>query len=310
MEVLPVPLPPRRARQRQALHHIRQVFFIAEPDFFRMDGCFVGVGILRLFRQRPKFVPYGETFQPVLPLPDSDRAGGVIFFGCRPDAHGGGHSQKHPVTGVPQRRAHLRRRSHAQQFSPVHHGSSGGQGKGVLQPVFRQDNGSPQLPVDSAQHSQKIRGGDGVQLAGGFVQDKDGGLHCHDGGQVEQLLLSAGQLGHVLIKPCLDTEKGRHLRHPAADGGRVVPQAFQPKSQLVPHLVCDDLVLRGLLDEADPPRLLPLVQLVQRPALKENLSGPPAVRGHDGLELPQQSRLAAPGGAAEDQELSPLYRQG
>ena len=45
-------------------------------------------------------------------------------------------------------------------------------GQGLLQPVLGQQDGGAQLPVDLSQRGQKIRGGDGVQLAGGLVQNQ------------------------------------------------------------------------------------------------------------------------------------------
>ena len=130
--------------------------------------------------------------------------------------------------------------------------------------MFRQQNGGAQLTVDLPQHRQKVRRGDGVKLAGGLVQDQHVRLHGHDGGQIQKLLLAAGQFGDILIKPPLDAEKRRHLRHAAADGGGVLPQALQPEGQLVPHLVGDDLVLRGLLDKADAGGLGALIHVLQR----------------------------------------------
>ena len=63
--------------------------------------------------------------------------------------------------------------------------------------------------------------------------------------------MPAGELRDVLVVPGLNPEEGRHLRHAAADGGRVVAERFQSKRQLVPDLVRHHLVLRVLLDKAD-----------------------------------------------------------
>ena len=182
---------------------------------------------------------------------------------------------------------------------PVHHRYCGRQRERLLQPVLGEEDGGAQLPVDLPQRGQKVTCGNGVQLAGGFVQDEDGGLHGHNGGQIQKLLLSAGELRDVFIKPGLDAEEGGHLRHPAADGGRVVPQALQPKGQLVPHLVGDHLVFRALLDKADALALRPLVQFPQQLALKED--GPAALPvGRQGpLQLPQEGALPAARWAAE-----------
>ena len=175
--------------------------------------------------------------------------------------------------------------------------------------MLRQHHGGAQLPVDLSQHRQKIRGGDGVQLAGGLVQNQHVRLHGHDGGQVQQLLLASGQLGNVPVKPVLDAEECRHLRHPAADGGGVHPQALQPEGQLVPDLVGDDLVFRRLLDKADAGRQRPLVHPVQRRIPEQNTALPGPVRGQGGLQLPQQRGLAAARGTAQHQERTLRHRQ-
>ena len=206
--------------------------------------------------------------------------------------------------------AHLLGGAGAQEPAPVHHRHGGGQGKGFFQPVLRQHHGSAQLPVDLPQHRQEVRGGDGVQLAGRLVQDQHVRLHGHHRGQVQQLLLSAGQLRHVPVKPVLDAEEGRHLRHPAADGGGVRPQALQPEGQLVPHLVGDDLVFRRLLDKADAGRLGPLVHLVQGGVPEQDAPLPDPVGSQGGLQLPQQGGLAAARRAAQHQKGPLRHRQG
>ena len=175
--------------------------------------------------------------------------------------------------------------------------------------MLRQQDGGAQLTVDLAQHRQKVRRGDGVKLAGGLVQDQHVRLHGHDGCQIQKLLLAAGQLRHVLMKPPLDAEKRRHLRHAAADGGGVLAQALQPESQLVPHLVSDDLVFRRLLHKADAGGLCPRVHVLQRRIPEQDAARPDAVRGQRRLQLPQQRGLAAAGGAAQHHERALRHRQ-
>ena len=208
------------------------------------------------------------------------------------------------MSALPQLLAHLLGGSGTEERSPVHHRHCGRQRKCLLQPVLGKEDGGAQLPVDLPQRGQKVAGGNGVQLAGGLVQDEDGGLHGHNGGQIQKLLLPSGELRDVFIKPGLDAEEGGHLRHPAADGGRVVPQALQPKGQLVPHLVGDHLVFRALLDEADALALRPLVQFLQRFALKENGSAALPVGRQSPLQLPQEGALPAARGAAEHHEFA------
>ena len=168
--------------------------------------------------------------------------------------------------------------------------------------MLRQQDGGAQLAVDLAQHRQKVRRGDGIKLAGGLVQDQHVRLHGHDGRQIQQLLLTTGQLGDVFIEPPFDAEKRRHLRHTAADGGGVLSQTFQSEGQLVPHLVGDDLILRRLLHKADAGGLGALVHVLQWCIPEQDAARPDAVRGQRGLQLPQQRGLSAAGRAAQHHE--------
>ena len=90
--------------------------------------------------------------------------------------------------------AHLLRRTVAQQSAVVHQQNPAAQGEDLLQPVLRDEDRRPQFPVDPAQGREKVRRGDGVKLARRLVQDQHRGVHRHDRRQVQQLLLSAGQL--------------------------------------------------------------------------------------------------------------------
>ena len=263
-------------RQVKPFHHVGTVLLIAEPGAGYGDHRLT-FGVHRLRRQGLQGLPRGKVLQKVPTLPHGDGAGRVRRH-RRPDPHGGGHGQKHPVSHGLQMAAGLCRRTGTQQPPLVHHRHNGGKGEGLLQPVLRQQNGGAQLPVDLAQHRQKVRRGDGVQLAGRLVQDQHVRLHGHDGGQIQQLLLPAGKLGHILVKPLLNTEKRRHLRHTAANGGGILSQTFQPEGQLVPHLIGDDLVLRGLLHKADAGSLGARIHLLQRRAAKQDAAGAHTVR--------------------------------
>ena len=169
--------------------------------------------------------------------------------------------------------------------------------------MLRQQDRGAQFPIYFSDGGQEIRGGDGVQLAGGLVQDQDGGLHGHDGGQVQELLLAPGKLCDILIEPSLYSEEGGHFRHPAADGGGIISQAFQAEGQLVPDFIRDDLILRTLLHEADAGALVPVTDFFQRRPLKQNLAAQVSGRSQYGLELPQQGRFPAAGRPAEGNEL-------
>ena len=206
------------------------------------------------------------------------------------------------MPALPQGLAHILGRAVGDEPSSVQHQHPVCQGQDLLQPVLGDKHRGAQLPVDAAHGGKKFRGGDGVELSGGLVQQQHRGLHHHHRRQIEQLLLPAGQAGNILIKPILNAEKGGHFRHTAADGGGVQPQTFQPEGQLVPHLVGDDLIVGILQNEADALALLPLGERSKRPSLEYDLALPGAVRGQNGLELPQKRGLAAAGGTAEGDE--------
>ena len=114
------------------------------------------------------------------------------------------------------------------------------------------DDRGTQFPVDLLHRIQEIRCGDGIQLAGRLIQNQYTRLHSHDGCQIQQLLLAAGQFIHILVEPSLDAEVTGHFCHPQTDGFLICPQAFQSKGQFMPDLVCDDLVIRILHHVANP----------------------------------------------------------
>ena len=286
----------------QSPHHVLRLTVVPEPQTLAGKHRLPG-GIGRLRRQRAQRMRPAPVRQEVPPLPHGDGAGRVRVHRC-PDAHGGGHGQKHVVSLPAQSTAHLLRRTGAQQPPAVQHGGVGGQRQRLLQPVLRQQHGNAQLPVQPPHRLQKVGGGDGIQLAGGLVQYQQPRLHHHHGGQRQQLLLSAGQLVHPPVEPVLYAEEGRHLRHPAADGGCVIAQALQPEGQLVPHLVGDGLLLRGLQHEADIRRLAAGRQLLQRLPIEPHAALHRPVGAQGRLQLPQEGGLAAAGGAAQHPEFA------
>ena len=283
-------------------HHIRLLRRVAEPQSLRRQHR-AAAGMLLRRGQRAQGVRRLPAAQEIPSLPDGD-GGGLIAADGGPDPHGGGHGQKHAVAPAAKLAAYLRGGAGTQQASAVQHGGVGGKGQRILQPVLRQENGGAQLAVDAAQRLQKVGGGDGIQLAGGLVQYQHLGLHHHDGGKAQQLLLAAGQLIHGLVEPALDAEKRRHLRHAAADGGGIAAHALQSEGQLVPDLVRHHLMLRRLEDEADVRRLLAQGDIPQGHALKPNLPLGDAMGCENGLELTQQRGFAAAGGAAQHPEFA------
>ena len=177
----------------------------------------------------------------------------------------------------------------------------------ILQPVFGKQNSRSDVPVDLPHRLQKIRGGNRIQLAGRLVQNQQPRVHGHDRGQVQQLLLPAGELRHIAHKPVLDSEIGRHLRHPQTDGRRVAPQAFQPEGKLMPDLVRHNLVVRILQDVADLRALRAVGNLIQRHAAVAYRAAALPVRGKNALALPEQRALSASAFSAEHHKAAFLY---
>ena len=78
----------------------------------------------------------------------------------------------------------------------------------------------------------------------------------------------------------------------------------------MPYLIGDHLVLRRLEHKADFFALGPLVQLLQRRALKQDLPLPAAVGGQDAFQLPQEGGFAAARRTAQNQKLPAPDREG
>ena len=144
----------------EAPDDIRALFLVFEPHVLRRQHHLAaGRDLLR--RQGPGGVIREPLRQEGSALPHRHRAGGIALH-RGPDPHGGGHGQKHPVPLLPQQAAHLRRCAGTQQPSTVHHRRMGRQWQGLFQPMLRQKDGGPQLPVDAAQRLEEVRGGNGV----------------------------------------------------------------------------------------------------------------------------------------------------
>ena len=222
--------------------------------------------------------------QEIAALADGDGAGRVAVH-PGPDTDGGGHGQEHIVAAAPQGTAHRLRRAGTEEMAAVQHGSVGGQGQRLLETVLRQEDGDAQLAVQAAHSLQKVGGGNGVQLAGGLIQNQQTGLEHHDRGQGQQLLLAAGELVHFPMEPVLDAEEGGHLRHAATDGERVAAKALQSEGQLMPNLVGDGLLLRRLEDEADISGLPMGRQVIQRLTVEEDTALGRTVGAQGGLQL-------------------------
>ena len=77
----------------------------------------------------------------------------------------------------------------------------------------------------------------------------------------------------------------------------------------MPYEICDDLIIRVLLYEADLRRSGQLRQLGKRRVLIKGLAGPCPHRHQTGLGMAQQRGLAAAGGAAQHHILALMYLQ-
>ena len=187
------------------LYHVRGLRLIAEPQALRRQHrAAAPVRLLR--RQGQQRVICPPAVQEVPSLPDGDGRG-IVACHRGPDPHGGGHGEEHLMPPAAQSASHLGGAAGTQQPPAVQNGGMGGKGQRLLQPVLRQEDSGTQLPVDASQRLQKVGGGDGIQLAGGLVQDQHLGLHDHDGRQTQKLLLAAGKLLHRLVEPVLNAEK-------------------------------------------------------------------------------------------------------
>ena len=127
--------------------------------------------------------------------------------------------------------------------------------------------------------------------------------------QIQQLILTAGELAHVALEPVRDAEVAGHLRDPAADDALRQTQVLQPEGQLVPDLVGDDLLLGALHHVAD---------LAGRYALRQLLLGDAvvihaALHAADGCKLPLQQAhqrgFARAGGADQREKIAGLHAE-
>ena len=188
----------------------------------------------------------------------------------------------------------------------IHDDNAIGDGENIFKAMLGHNYGGTQLTVYLTDGGDKVGSGNGVQLAGRLIKDQHRGLHSHNGGQIQQLLLSARKLGNILIEPRLNAEKAGHFSNAASDSGAIVAKALKAESQLVPHLIGNYLIFGALLDKADTRALLTLVNAVQRTSLEENFARAHSVGCKDGFKLAEQGGLAAAGWAAEGNELSGL----
>ena len=145
----------------------------------------------------------------------------------------------------------LPRRSIGDKPSVFQHKQLIAQGNDFLQTMLDDYDGQPHIPVQLVNSGDKLGGGDGIQLGGGFVQNKHPWLHHHNGGQVQKLLLSAGKARYRLIKPGFHVKIGGHFRNAAGNLRLGQAHVLQAEGQLMPDLIGNDLLLGPLHYVAD-----------------------------------------------------------
>ncbi len=322
--------------QGEVADHIPALLLIAEPDVLHLYGQFFFGRPPDLLPQRDLFLfflsrlylPQGmgvletlgglaahELGDPAPPFADGEGPAAAALLtlpaprAVHPgvDLHGDGHGEEHPVASLLQLLSDRPRRALDRHLPGVHDEHLVRPGDHVLETVLREQHRGPDVPVDLLDRLQEIRGGDGIQLGGGLIQQQQLRVHGHDGRQVQELLLPSGQIRHIPIEPLVDAEVAGHLRHPQPDGGLVVPQALQAEGQLMPDLIRHDLIFRILQHIADLGALRPVIHSLKRRALIIDLPGALAVGSQHTLHLAHQGALAAAALAAQHIEGPLLY---
>ena len=172
--------------------------------------------------------------------------------------------------------------------------------------MFGNNDGCTQFHVDFPDGIQKVGSSNGVQLTGRLVQNQDFRLHRHDRSQIQQLLLTPGEIGYISVKPILNSKIASHFRNTGTHRLLVTAKAFQAEGQFMPYLICNDLVVGILHHIADFGRLIPLADLLKGRSVKQNLALFLAVRRKNGFQLPQKGCLTTAGFAAKNNIFSPF----
>ena len=180
-----------------------------------------------------------------------------------------------------------------QHTDPIRHG------KEFFQTVFCENDRCSQFPVDSGKHLKKFSGCQRIQLTGRLVQKQHLRLHNHDRSQVQHLLLTARQLPRRLVIPALNTEKGRHLRHPPSHHLIRKAEIFQTKRQLVPDHIRHNGLRRILLYKSDLGRTGQVIHLGNLRSHICHAPGEIAAGDQILLHHPKQRALSAAGWPAD-----------
>ena len=92
----------------------------------------------------------------------------------------------------------------------------------------------------------KVGSRDRIQLRRWFIQQKDFRIHNHYGSQIQKLFLTARKRNRIPKEKIFHSEIACHFRHASADLVLRKILVFQSERQLVPNLICHDLLL-GML---------------------------------------------------------------
>ena len=287
----------------QVLQHVLTVLFIAEPDVLQAEQLLSG-GAEPARRNVCQRVRGGVARQPLPPLRHGH--GALVRADGAADAYRRRHGEINGAFCRAQGAADLLRRAMGQN-GLLQRQHAVAQRQGLLQPVLTQDDRCAELAADARHGVQEIGGRDGVELGCRLVEQQYARLQRHDGGQIQKLLLPAGQSLYRAGEPLFNAEKARHLRHAAADDRRGKAEALHTEGQLVPYAVRDDLVVRLLQHKADLGGLPPRVQRGKRLAEEGNISRKAAVRRQRGLQRAQQRRFTAAGRADDREEFALLH---
>ena len=72
--------------------------------------------------------------------------------------------------------------------------------------MLNDDDRQRKIAVELFECTEKVGGSNGIKLRGWLVKNDHFGIHYHDRGEIEKLLLTARKGGNIAVEPILDTE--------------------------------------------------------------------------------------------------------
>ena len=181
-----------------------------------------------------------------------------------------------------------------------------GGAEAALEPVLGEHHRGPPLLVDPAEHAQQLVAGDGVELRGRLVEQRDPRTARERRPQRDALELAARQLVRRAVEDPRDPERQRGLLHPARDRGRRQPLVLEREGQLGAHRAHHDLGL-GVLEQrpGHGGERRRVVRARVEPADLEPAGELAAMEvRHEPAGRAQQRRLARAARAGQDDELA------